>query len=87
MRADASDWPQQFKADVVITAHQADTTLVYPPAVQRMVVQYDRPQGLAKASITEGIETGRQYIRHYAQVCVLTVLSFVQCAYVVHAAM
>jgi hypothetical protein len=44
--------------------------------MQRMVVQYDRPQGLAKASITEGIEAGRQYIRHYAQVEVITALIF-----------
>jgi hypothetical protein len=70
-------WPQQFKADVVITAHQADATLLYPPAVQRMLVQYDSVQGFVKATISEGVESGRQYIRHYTEVSVSVNILFV----------
>lgn len=60
-------FPEQFSAQLVVTAHGVDPQLEYPPAVKHMWLRYDRPAGLAIVDVKAGLDAGKMFVRRYDQ--------------------
>ena len=57
--------PTQFSATVTTTAHLVDTSKDYPPARKVMRVLYDKEKLVAAATIVEGHDEGKTFLRRY----------------------
>lgn len=58
-------FPLQFKADVLVTAHLVDESVMYPPRERRVELTYDFVNKRARAHIVSGIDQGKTFTRRY----------------------
>lgn len=59
------DFPLQFSATLVITAHLIEEESDYPPRTRRLNIIYDYINKRARADIEAGYEAAKFYIRQY----------------------
>jgi len=58
-------FPAQFRATVEVTAHLVDRSKPYPPWKRVIAVDYDGLGGRVRASVEEGHEEGKTFLRRY----------------------
>lgn len=58
-------FPEQFSANLKVTAHTVDRTKAYPPSMRQMDILYDRVAGRAKVVLNDGLNPRKTFLRLY----------------------